>query len=374
MSPPIRPLPVPLRSTEPSLSTASRELTLTEASMPGEEPSLPLRRLAARLSEQGATLIGLMVFGAVAERTAIEAAMCDALGAPAWPVLWVEGASCHGAALAGVQAFALVGGFVEQIMLDGCVLATRYKVGKAEFCWVGGALPEDPSVAPALQTAQAFDTLEKALAAAGFGLGDLVRTWCYNRELLTWYGEFNQVRSARYRGVAFRTGSLPASTGISASNLAGAAIVLAGLAIRPADPASGAHEIGSPLQCPAPTYGSAFSRAMEIEIAGSKRIIISGTASIERGGATVWMDDIHRQIELTMRVVGAILEARGQGWADVTRSIAYFKSPAYVPAFEMWCREHGWANPPCIFLHCDICRDDLLFELEVDAEARRALR
>ena len=354
-----------------AIATVARELTLTEISRPGEAPALPFCRLAARLRERRGTPIGLMIFGSLAARLSIEMAMSDALGAPVWPVLWVEGASCNGAALAGVQAFALADGRIEPVVLDGRVLATRYKVGDADLCWVGGVLPENPAVAPGLQTEQAFTNLEKVLNAAGFALGDLVRTWCYNRDLLEWYGEFNRVRSARYREVAFRTGSTPASTGISATNLAGAALVLAGLAIRPSDPARGAKEIGSPLQCPAPAYGSAFSRAMEFELDGSRRILVSGTASIEPGGATVWADDIHRQIELTMRVVGAILEVRGLGWSDVTRALAYFKSPAYVPAFEAWCREHGWENPPCINLHCDICRDDLLFELELDAETWR---
>lgn len=281
----------------------------------------------------------------------------------------MEGASCAGTVLAGVQAFALAGGCVEPIIRDGRVVATRYTVGDTELCWVGGTLPDDPSATPGLQTAQAFNALERTLNAAGFAFGDLVRTWCYNHELLAWYDEFNRARSVRYREVKFRTGSLPASTGISAANPAGAALILAGLAVRPNTAGRGAREIGSPLQCPAPAYGSAFSRAMEIDLGASRRLLISGTASIEPGGATVWPDNIHRQIGLTMRVVGAILESRGLGWADATRALAYFKSPAYVPVFEAWCRVHGWENPACINLHCDICRDDLLFEIELDAEA-----
>ena len=366
---PLIPLSVPIMPAAASIATVAREWTFTEASRLGEEPALPFRRLAARLRERRATPIGLMIFGAMAARSSIEAAMRDSLGSPTWPVLWVEGASCHGAALAGVQAFALTDGCVEPVMLDGRVQATRYTVGGADLCWIGGVFSEDTAAAPGQQTEQAFNKMEKVLAAAGFAFGDLVRTWCYNHDLLAWYGEFNRVRSALYSKVSFRTGSTPASTGISATNPSGAALVLAGLAIRPADPANGVREIGSPLQCPAPAYGSAFSRAMEFELDGCRRVLISGTASIEPGGATVWADDIHRQIDLTMRVVGAILEARGLGWTYVTRALAYFKSPAFVPVFETWCRDHGWENPPCINLHCDICRDDLLFELELDAEA-----
>lgn len=347
----------------------ARELAFSEAAAPGEAPALPLRRLAARLRDHNACLVGLMVFGSLAARPAVEAALHDALGAPAWPVLWVDGAGCHGTALAGVQAFALEGGPVEPILLNGRVVATRYMIGNTALCWVGGIVPDDIHATPGIQTTQAFAALEQALNTAGFAFGDLVRTWCYNHELLAWYDEFNRARSALYKQVAFRTGSLPASTGISAANPAGAALTLAGLALRPVKPGhDGAREIGSPLQCPAPAYGSAFSRAVELRLGPARRVLVSGTASIEPGGATVWRNDVRHQIELTMRVVAAILESRELGWHDVTRAIAYFKSPGFVPVFDDWCREHGWTNPPCLRLHCDICRDDLLFEIELDAE------
>ncbi|MFA6960848.1 MAG: hypothetical protein WC205_08875 [Opitutaceae bacterium] len=359
---------IPSTRATAALADDARELTMTESARPGEKPSMPLRRLADRLRAEHASIIGLMMFGSLKARTAIEAAIDETLGDNAWPVLWVDGASCNGTDLAGVQAFALTGGQVEPITVNAKVVATRYTIGNTSLCWVGGALPIDANAAPGQQTDQAFDALEEALNAAGFALGDLVRTWCYNHDLLTWYDEFNRARSARYRHVAFRTGSLPASTGISAANPDGAALALAGLAARPIEPGCVAREIGSPLQCPAPAYGSAFSRAVEIDLGTAQHLLVSGTASIEPGGATVWQNDIHRQIELTMRVIGAILESRGLGWADVTRALAYFKSPAFVPVFEAWCVDHRWTNPPCIHLHCDICRDDLLFELELDAE------
>ena len=54
----------------------------------------------------------------------------------------------------------------------------------------------------------------------------------------------------------FRTGSLPASTGISARNPAGSALVAGAWALQPLEAFARAAEIASPLQCPAPNYGS----------------------------------------------------------------------------------------------------------------------
>jgi enamine deaminase RidA (YjgF/YER057c/UK114 family) len=98
-----------------------------------------------------------------------------------------------------------------------------------------------------------------------------------------------------------------------------------------------------------------------------RRLLVSGTASIEPGGKTVWQGDIAKQIDLTMEVVEAILRSRGMGFADITRANAYCKRPEYLPYFRAWQQAHGAVAMPALPIHCDICRDDLLFEIEVDA-------
>lgn len=353
------------------LPAGAKELCFTETAGTGEAPLAPLRRLAGNLKQARAEIIGLMIFGSLAARTEIETAIDATLGEIDWPVLWIEGAACNGAPLAGVQAWTLVDGKVDRVKRDGRVVASRYRLGRSELCWAGEALPRDPSATPGEQTLQAFRELELALHAAGFGLGDLVRTWCYNDELLKWYREFNHARTGLYSVVDFSLGSAPASTGISAANRAGAALTLAGLAVRPLAGRRTAAPLASPLQCPAQAYGSAFSRAVELDLGSVRRVLVSGTASIEPGGATVWQGDPRKQVDLTMKVIEAILVSRGLRWAEVTRGIAYFKAPETSAVFEAWCRDHGWKNPPVAALHCDICRDDLLFELEVDAEAAK---
>ena len=106
---------------------------------------------------------------------------------------------------------------------------------------------------------------------------------------------------------------------------------------------------------------------MEIPTSSGRILTISGTASIAPGGETLWQDNIHKQIELTMQTVAAILQARGRSFGDVTRAVAYFKHPADAPAFTQWCAARGLAEMPVIAVQGTICRDDLLFELEADA-------
>jgi enamine deaminase RidA (YjgF/YER057c/UK114 family) len=159
---------------------------------------------------------------------------------------------------------------------------------------------------------------------------------------------------------------MPASTGIGARNRAGAALTVAAWAMQPLAPSASVKEIGSPLQCPAPAYGSSFSRAMELVSGGCRRLFISGTASIWPDGRTAWVDDPAKQIELTMDVVTAILRSRSMSHRDVTRATAYFPSIEFKSHFDAWCDQNEFRRP-VIALQADVCRDDLLFEIEVDA-------
>src|ERR1039458_3172085 len=108
-----------------------------------------------------------------------------------------------------------------------------------------------------------------------------------------------------------RAEGFPASTGVGGRNPMGAALAAAAWAVRLHDPAAKVmHFAPSPEQCPASSYGSAFSRAVEIGSAGFRRLLVSGTASIASDGKTEHIGDAQAQIERSMQVMEAILEWR----------------------------------------------------------------
>jgi hypothetical protein len=72
-----------------------------------------------------------------------------------------------------------------------------------------------------------------------------------------------------------------------------------------------------------------------------------------------------------MDMAGAILRSRGFAFSDVTRAIAYFEHPDDAPSFDAWCASHGLEAMPVVRTQCGIRRDDLLFEIELDARSRR---
>jgi len=346
---------------------ASRQIAFSIQPLVGEKISATCRWLASQLRDHAATPLHMLVFGNLAARLETLDALERVFGRVDWPLTWVEGADCRGTPVAGIQVHAFTGP-VDRLKRNGHVVGSVFTDGGARQCLIGGLSPADKTLSRAEQTRQTLEDLQALLAEAGFELADTVRTWFFLENILAWYDEFNQARTKIYSGMKFRTGSLPASTGVGAKNPTGTALALAAWAFRPLDQNARAEEIASPLQCPAPAYGSSFSRAMELPTGLERRqLFISGTASIAPGGKTLWVGDVRKQVALTMEVVAGILQARGLTFADLTRATAYFRHAGDAGVFQEWLTANQLTHMPVISAQCDVCRDDLLFELEADA-------
>ena len=284
-----------------------------------------------------------------------------------WPLTWLRGDPCTLVDPVGCQAVAIAGQPVRSLTLEGRVVGRAFEDDDAVYCQLGGILPSDVNAPRAEQARSFFENMEAALALAGLEFHHVVRTWLYLTRLLEWYDPFNEVRTRFFQERGIFERMVPASTGIGASNPSGSALIGDAIAILPKSDRVRVLPVTSPLQCPALDYKSSFSRAAEVVSPGCRELYVSGTASINPDGRTAHVGDPVAQIDLTMRVVQAILESRGMDWADVTQGIAYFKDMDYVQPYRAYCHDAGMTDLPVICLHADVCRDDLLFEIEVDA-------
>lgn len=351
-----------------------RETFLTAVPAAGESPEATFARAAGMLRDNDAQPVSQQVFGGsdrgAGNGRALEKAMgCTPLP---WPVTWVEeadGVAGHHAlgGVGGTQVWAVSGAPVESVALDGRVLGRVFEDAHARYCRLGGIVPADPSQSRETQTRQVFERIEAGLGAVGMDFSHVVRLWFFNDDILDWYGDFNKVRDVFFRARGVFDGLVPASTGMGGSNAAGAALVAGVLAVKAKGDGVRAVAVPSPLQCPALEYGSAFSRAVELTVPGLRRLFVSGTASISPEGETLHVGDVDGQIALTMDVVNAILESRGMTWSEVTRAVVYFKRREDFPRFAAYCMDRGLPTLPAVLVQNDVCRDDLLFEIEVDA-------
>lgn len=342
----------------------SSDFFITATPVADETPRALFQSMADAVSELDARIVSLEVFGVAGKEMP---AFHETFGDVDWPVTWLEEGCDQPAPLYGIQAWAVTDADVEPLVVDGRVVGSVFDMEDVQYCRLGGLVPENLSQSRPEQAQGVFSLMQRSLAEAGMDFSHVVRTWFYNHEMLQWYGEFNKVRTAFFKEHGVFDGLVPASTGIGGRNAAGAALTAGLLAMKAPGGATKAVEVPSPLQCPAPSYGSSFSRAVEIDTPRGRRLLVSGTASIDPDGHSAHIGDTDAQIELTMAVVRAILESRDMDWYDVTRAIAYFKNSAERPAFDRYCAANAIEGMPVLFTNNDICRDDLLFEIEVDA-------
>ena len=220
--------------------------------------------------------------------------------------------------------------------------------------------------------AQARAMLEKSQSALGCVGGDfhsVVRTWMWLGDILAWYGPFNEVRNRFFHErdlLNDRSGKrqLPASTGIGVGPAGPGACAMDLVALIKSGVEPDLLLAGGD-QNPAYDYGSAFSRASRSATPGGQTVFVSGTAAIDFSGETEHVGNIPAQVEATIQHVRAVLRDTHCTDDDVIDSLIYCKTPEVEAHFrEAWAEKLPW---PQIIMISDVCRDDLLFEIEAAA-------
>ena len=329
---------------------------------------------------RGAAPLQERVFGELSAAPATARGRARALrGSTLWsvPPTFVEGSPVGRGGLAGVNVIAAKG--TARLVEERETRLGRVVEGEGVrflgLADVGRCAPAGPAGGPAEEAARSIDAAEAFLVREGFSFGDVVRTWFYLRDILDWYGPFNDARNAAFRrmGLIGRDGDgpVPASTGIAGRNARGGFCALDLIALQArAGGRLAVRRLHSPRQSEATEYGSAFARAIELSLGEARYIFISGTASIDEHGATVHPGDFETQARYTLEVVDALLAEAGAGLAHLAQATAFLKRPADARAFERILARAGLADAPIVATVADVCRDDLLFEIDATAALR----
>jgi enamine deaminase RidA (YjgF/YER057c/UK114 family) len=106
---------------------------------------------------------------------------------------------------------------------------------------------------------------------------------------------------------------------------------------------------------------------VSLEADGRRCIFVSGTASIDEEGASTHPGDFEAQVRHTLEVGEALLEEAGAELKDVRQATAFVKHALDAPAFGRIASRTGLAGVPTVGTVADICRDELLFELDATA-------
>jgi hypothetical protein len=230
---------------------------------------------------------------------------------------------------------------------------------------------------------QVFDDLLLILNSVEFSLNSVVRQWNYIEDILGFdgkeqhYQEFNNVRSTFYSDLFNQTG-YPAATGIG-MNCGG--VIIEFIAVQSNELKSVA--INNPSQIAAHTYSSSvlageecllkttpkFERARYLELFGKKLIFISGTASII-GERTVGVGNPAEQTEITINNIKQLYSKEILNkLSGETLNPKYGHARVYIkyrkdfPVIKRTFKSH-FGKLPVVYIIADICRTDLLVEIE----------
>ncbi len=341
------------------------ELFVLAYPIPGEDPLALFRRSSNALKERNARILNHFVWHKPEHREAARDVWESILGKTQWPVSWmVDNVATH--PYGGTTIRAIAGAPVESLEHAGRPAGALYETEVARYLILGDLHGDSGGSRPE-QAQEVFDSMMELLGRAGMDFSNVIRTWFFNHKILSWYGEFNKVRTDFFNKHKVFDGVVPASTGIGAPNLNGDALIASLIAASPKSPGFTFKAIPSPLQHPALDYGSSFSRAVEIETPDRKHVMVSGTASIDMDGNSIHLGDAGRQTHFTLDVVEAILESRGMKWENTVEGIAYIRDEKDTETVLRCLESRGLRELPLLFSRNTVCRDDLLFELELQA-------
>jgi enamine deaminase RidA (YjgF/YER057c/UK114 family) len=336
--------------------------------------------IAQTVASRQATPVHERIFGSESFLPFVEEARRDAFLKVALdvsgPVTSVDGAPPLGFGLSGMMMHCIIqpkGCSAPKLVCNsGAAVGKKWQTNRAEFLVIQNIGSDfNPGDTPQEQAKQAFLRMDQSIFAAGFSFHDVVRTWFYLTDILSWYGDFNKVRSAAYRQLGImpepgRDLALPSSTGIGCKNSKGRALAADLLLVRPRD-GTRPNRILNPAQKEAYKYGAAFSRAVEITLDHASLIEISGTAAIDEHGLSLFPNDAAAQINCTLDKIEVILGRVGGNIRDIASATVFVKPPDIAEIFEQICASRGIEHFPGVIVHADVCRDDLLFEIDAEA-------
>lgn len=301
---------------------------------------------------------------------------------------------CGGQALA-IEAWALGGNGVAVEFPEPDVVQVSYE--GLRWTQLSGIVPPPTATTAYDQTKEAFDEVANRLERAGTSFNDVVRTWLYqggiteDEDGIERYRELNRARTDFFAEqesqgrMAIRRGDsifYPASTGIG---MAGRGLAVSCLALQTQRTDVHLQPLENPQQVSAFDYAKSFSakspkfsRAMAMVVGDYVTTWISGTASIVNS-ESVHLGDIERQTEQTIdniqRLIGPEnlerhgLPGAGAQIADLAKVRVYVKRPEDYEKCRVVC-ERRFGPLPTIYAQADVCRGDLLVEIEGVAFSR----
>ena len=275
---------------------------------------------------------------------------------------------------------------------EGGERASLLEYDGVEIGFFGGFTPGDSPIGAYERSFDAFTKMRAELEGNGFLLPHVFRTWIYQGHIVLEegetqrYKELNRARSDFFHGVRFLEERLPeplkgrvvypASTGIGADDVD---ITMSCIALKTDRDDVRLIPLENPNQTSAFDYASfyspkspKFARAMAVSFNERTAVYVSGTASIVNQ-ETVFQGDPAAQTNQTLDNIAALISETNlqnhglDGFAadltDLAVARVYVKNQKDMSVVRSIC-EQRLPEVPILYTYADVCRDDLLVEIE----------
>ncbi|WP_299576991.1 Rid family hydrolase [uncultured Sunxiuqinia sp.] len=225
------------------------------------------------------------------------------------------------------------------------------------------------------QAKTAFESVSLILKKNGFPLNSIVRQWNYIPGIIAFdkgiqnYQAFNDVRSRKYNTTSWPSG-YPAATGIGVD---GQQLIIDILAVD----GYTTQTISNHKQVDAHDYSAdvligqsngktspKFERAKAVVSGTSGMLFISGTAAIKGEGSD--LTDIRQQTLLTLKHIEMLCSSLDNDSPGIQQLRVYIKREEDFDQVQKICHEH-YPDAAIIYVQADVCRDELLVEIEAFA-------
>lgn len=217
------------------------------------------------------------------------------------------------------------------------------------------------------QTRQAFNTLVTALESQNATLEkNCVRTWIYARDIDNNYAGLVKERRELFLDHGMNPDThFISSTGIEGRSPAPQSLMGMDAISYPGIKREQIQFMYAPEHMsPTALYNVTFERGTRIVFGDRSHYFISGTASIDKYGEVLHLNDVEKQTERMITNIKALLESADGSLSDLRVCAVYLRDTADAPIVKKKLAELLPPGVPHIILRGSVCRPNWLIEMD----------
>lgn len=216
------------------------------------------------------------------------------------------------------------------------------------------------------QTLELFNNLKQKMSRDKLNMAEhLLRTWIYVQAVdINYEGMVRARREVFEQEGLNRNAHYVSSTGIEGRHYLPSNLVFMDAYVVQGLKKGQQKYLYAPQHLsPTQLYGVTFERGTAIEYGDRRHVIISGTASIDNQGQTLYPMDIQAQTRRMFENVEALLSEAGAGFGDLAHVVVYLRDMADYELVKSLVNSR-LPKVPQVYVLAPVCRSQWLVEME----------